>query len=68
MKVCWYIPKTQNVYGFEKGNAALFLQIDELIEVIPVKRYVEQFHSRYCTLETMYDLTTCKETTDNHRV
>ena len=27
-----YSKATQNVYGFEKGNAALFLQIDELIE------------------------------------
>ena len=25
-----YSKKTQNVYGFEKGSAALFLQIDEL--------------------------------------
>lgn len=40
-----YSENTQNVYGFEKGNAALFLQIDELISNHSFEEIVEKFHT-----------------------
>ena len=40
-----YSEKTENVYGFEKGNASLFLQIDELISNYSCEEIVEKFHT-----------------------
>ena len=60
-----YSEKTQNVYGFEKGNAALFLQIDELSSDHSCEEIIKEFD----TVDTdivrqMYDLLTGKETVD----
>jgi len=61
-----YSEKTENVYGFEKGNAALFLQIDELIFNHSYEEIAEKFPTVETTLvKEMYDLATGKETTDN---
>ncbi len=61
-----YSKVTQNVYGFEKGNAALFLQVDELVGDYSCEEIVEQFPKvDTVLLEKMYDLTICKETIDH---
>lgn len=60
-----YSQKTQNVYGFEKGNAALFLQIDELVSSNSFQKISEQFSTVDPTLlKKMYDLASCNETGD----
>ena len=57
---------TQKVYGFEKGNAALFLQVDELIGKYSYEEIVEQFPEvDDDLLKEMCDLASCKET-NNH--
>jgi len=57
-----YSLKTQNVYGFEKGSAALFLHIDELVENHSYDDIVEQFPAvDTTTLKKMYTLAACKE-------
>ena len=61
-----YSEKTENVYGFERGNASLFLQIDELITNHSCEEIVEKFH----TVDTefvkqMCDLVSGKETAND---
>lgn len=52
-----YSQKTQNVYGFEKGDAALFLQVDELVSNYSCVKIAEKFPDLDATLlEQMYDL------------
>jgi len=61
-----YSKVAQNVYGFEKGNAALFLQVDELVGSHSCEEIVEQFPEvDTVLLKEMYDLTSCKETIDH---
>lgn len=61
-----YSQKTQNVYGFEKGSAALFLQIDELIGTHSHVEICEQFPTvDALLLKNMYDLAACKEVVDD---
>ena len=58
-----YSDNTQNVYGFEKGNAALFLQIDELISNHSYEEIVEKFHTVDAVLvKQMCNLVSGKET------
>jgi len=58
-----YSKKTQNVYGFEKGDAALFLQIDELVSSYDCAKIAEKFHDLDAALvKQMYDLAIGKET------
>ncbi len=60
-----YSQKTQNVYGFEKGSAALFLQIDELVETYSYEEIIEQFPTvDAVSLKNIYDLAACKEAVD----
>jgi hypothetical protein len=60
-----YSQKTQNVYGFEKGSAALFLQIDELVGAPSCEEITEQFPAvDTVLLKKMYDLAACKEVVD----
>ena len=60
-----YSQKTQNVYGFEQGNAALFLQIDELLSTHSFAEITEIFPTiDKAELKEMYDLAACKEKTD----
>ena len=60
-----YSKKTQNVYGFEKGSAALFLQIDELVGSHSEEEIARQFPDFDATLlKQMSDLAGCKETVD----
>lgn len=60
-----YSQRTQNVYGFEKGSAALFLQIDELVRDHSFQEIIEQFPTLDPILvKNMYDLATCKEEAD----
>ncbi len=57
---------TQNIYRFKKGNAALFLQVDELIGNYSREEMVEQFPMvDTVLLKKMCDLTRCKETVDH---
>ncbi len=59
-----YSDETQNVYGFEKGNAALFLQIDEMIAHYSVDKIAKKFPDVDTTLvQQMHDLISGKETT-----
>lgn len=61
-----YSKTTQNVYGFEKGNAALFLQVDELVGNHSCEEIAEQFpRVDAALLKQMCDLTKCKETVDD---
>lgn len=61
-----YSEVTQNVYGFEKGNAALLLEIDELIDNYSYEEIVEQFPKvDTVLLKKMCDLTKCKEDIDH---
>ncbi|GIU00031.1 hypothetical protein TSL6_05370 [Sulfurovum sp. TSL6] len=58
-----YSDETQNVYGFEKGSAALFLQIDELIPHYTVEEIAKKFLDVDTDLvQQMCDLTSGKET------
>jgi len=60
-----YSQKTQNVYGFEKGSAALFLHIDELVGNHSFMKITEQFPAVDAVLlKKMYDLAACKEVVD----
>ncbi len=60
-----YSQKTQNVYGFEKGSASLFLQIDELVETHTFEEIAKQFPTiDTVMLKKMYDLVACKEAVD----
>ncbi len=60
-----YSQKTQNVYGFEKGSAALFLQIDELVGTHSYEEITELFPAVDAVLlKKMYDLAACKEAVD----
>ncbi len=60
-----YSNVTQNVYGFEKGNAALFLQVDELVGNYSCEEIIEQFPMvDTVLLKNICDLTKCKETVD----
>ena len=60
-----YSQKTQNVYGFEKGSAALFLQLDELVGTHSYEEIIEQFPTvDAVSLKNMYDLAACKEAID----
>ncbi len=57
-----YSEKTQNVYGFEQGSAALFLQIDEMLSSHSFAEITEKFPTMdVLLLKEMYDLTSCKE-------
>ena len=57
-----YSQKTQHVYGFEKGSAALFLQIDELVPTHSYEEIIEQYTSIDAVLlKKIYDLAACKE-------
>jgi len=57
-----YSEKTENVYGFEKGNASLFLQVDELILNHSCEEIVEKFHTVDTVLvKQMCDLVSGKE-------
>jgi len=57
-----YSQKTQNVYGFEKGSAALFLQLDELVQSHSYDDIAKQFPMvDAISLKKMYTLATCKE-------
>lgn len=61
-----YSKATQNVYGFEKGNAALFLQVDELIGKYSCEEIAEQFPEvDDALLKKTCDLANCKETIDH---
>jgi len=61
-----YSEKTQNVYGFEKGNAVLFLQIDELISDHPCEEIVKKFPTVDVSIvKQMYDLLIGEETVEN---
>jgi len=61
-----YSDNTQNVYGFEKGNAALFLQIDELSFTHSSDEIVEMFQTVDATLvKQMFDLVSGKEEADD---
>ncbi|RLA68687.1 MAG: hypothetical protein DRG09_07475 [Epsilonproteobacteria bacterium] len=61
-----YSEDTQNVYGFEKGNASLFLQIDELISNYSCEEIMEKFPTVDTTIvKQMCDLLSGKETADN---
>jgi len=63
-----YSKKTQNVYGYEKGNAALFLQIDELSETLSFKNLMEHFSTvDTVLLKEMYDIATGKESVGDIR-
>ena len=58
-----YSDETQNVYGFEKGNAALFIQIDELIPNYSLDEITKKFLDVDANLvKKMYDLISGKET------
>lgn len=58
-----YSDETQNVYGFEKGNAALFLQVDELIPHYTLEEIAKKFPDVDTTLvQQIYDLISGKET------
>ena len=60
-----YSKVTQNVYGFEQGNAALFLQVDELVGNHSCEEITKQFPMvDAALLKQMCDLTKCKETVD----
>jgi len=60
-----YSKNTQNVYGFEQGSAALFLQINELVSTHSFAEVNEMFPAiDTAELEKMYDLASCKEKTD----
>lgn len=60
-----YSKKTQNVYGFEQGSAALFLKIDELVETHAFEDVAKQFTTvDTVILKKMYDLVACKEMGD----
>ena len=60
-----YSQNTQNVYGFEKGSAALFLQIDVLVETHSFEEITEQFLTvDTVLLKKMYNLAACKEAGD----
>ena len=60
-----YSKRTQNVYGFEKGSAALFLQIDELVGSHSEEEIAKQFPGVDATLlKEMCDLAGCKEAAD----
>jgi len=57
-----YSEVTQNVYGFERGDAFLFLKIDELIGSCSYGEIVRQFPTVDSALvRKMYDLANCKE-------
>ena len=57
--------KTQNVYGFEKGSAALFLQIDELVGNSSFEKITGQFPTvDTVLLKKIYDLADCNEAVD----
>ena len=61
-----YSELTQKVYGFEKGNAALFLQIDEFFENHSYENIVEIFPTADTDLlKEMFDLTRGKEEADH---
>ena len=61
-----YSDKTQNVYGFEKGNAALFLQIDELLGSYSCEEIMEKLLSVDTTIvKQMCDLLSGKETAED---
>jgi len=60
-----YSQKTQNVYGFEKGSASLFLQLDEIVGTHSYEEISKQFPTiDAVSLKNMYDLATCKEAVD----
>ncbi len=60
-----YSQKTQNVYGFEKGSAALFLQIDELIGSQAYREIADVFPEvDTALLKNMNDLASCEEEVD----
>ncbi len=57
-----YSNQTQNVYGFEKGDAALFLEIDELTSTYSFNELSRQFPTvDTVSLKSMYDLANCEE-------
>lgn len=57
-----YSQKTQNVYGFEKGSAALFLQLDELVQSHSYDDIAKQFPTvDTASLKKMYTLASGKE-------
>ncbi len=57
-----YSDETQNVYGFEKGNAALFIQIDELIPHHSLEEIAKKFLDVDTTLvQQIYNLISGKE-------
>lgn len=61
-----YSKKTQNVYGFEEGSAALFLQIDEFVSTHSFLEIREKFPSiDMAVIKEMYDLASCKEKDDS---
>jgi len=61
-----YSEITQNVYGFEKGNAALFLQIDELICNYSCEEIMEKFLTVDSTVvKQVCDLLSGEETADS---
>ena len=60
-----YSEATQNVYGLEKGDASLFLQIDELISKCSYLEIRKQFPTvDTITMKEMYDLVSGKEIVD----
>lgn len=60
-----YSQKTQNVYGFEQGSAALFLQIDELVRTHSYEEITQKYNSiDTVLLKNIYDLAACKEKID----
>ncbi len=60
-----YSEITQSVYGFEKGNAFLFLQIDELVGSYSYEDILEQFPALdSVVVKKMYDLANCQEETE----
>lgn len=60
-----YSKKTQNVYGFEQGSAALFLQIDEFVLTHSFVEIRAKFPSiDMAVFKKMYDLAACKEKDD----
>jgi len=61
-----YSKSTQSVYGFEKGDAYLFLKIDELINSCSYQEIVERFPTVDATLlKKMYDFANCAEVVDS---
>ncbi len=59
-----YSETTQNVYGFERGDAFLFLQIDELIGNYSYEKILGQFPTvDNILVKKMYDLANCQEET-----